>query len=134
MAISFSSDLLLQIRKFNSKANIERCGLIFNVQGMQKICEVPNVHPQPRGHFAITKRHADELFIEYGTRNLIGVFHTHLKIEERNPSQRDMDQLRRMDRHLLHLVGIVYNVPLGLLVEFSSHGPMRELLVSSRGE
>ena len=134
MVIEFNRSLFAQVRKFNGDSKEERCGLLFQREFPEHsmLFEVPTISQHPRSHFAIAKSHASTLLGAHGIENLIGVFHTHVRKEDVLPSPHDMAMLGKMCERWPRLVGIVYNVPMGLLVEYSAMGPMRQTLISER--
>lgn len=135
--ILFTPWLLSKVRRFNQFTGKERCGLIFDTPNRGfDLFEVPNVHKDPTKHFAISTFHTDPLFEKYGSHETLfrAVFHTHVSAIDKNPSEHDLEQIERLRQRWPSLMGIVYNVSLGLLVEYSEQGPGRRLLIATKGD
>jgi proteasome lid subunit RPN8/RPN11 len=118
-----------QIRtKLDSESKKERCGLLFEIEdGTHAFVEVLNVHPDPANHFAISSLHTERIMKRFP--RLVGIVHTHVQKEDAEPSPEDLAQLERLEIVFPGIRGIVYVVPLGLVIEYNSAGVIRKLLI-----
>ncbi len=130
--VRYTLKLLNQIRQYNrpdKRHGGERCALIMKVSlgAHLRMFEMPNVHKDPENHFAIARSDAQPLLDIYG---LHSVFHTHIKKEDNEPSEDDIEMIANLRMIYPQVLGIVYVVPLGLLIEYSGDGVMRRRLIA----
>jgi proteasome lid subunit RPN8/RPN11 len=122
--VIFTPFFLRQVKKFNKQSDKERCGLVIDAPLGFRIVELENTHEDPANHFAMTARNYKQL------DPIMAIFHTHLEKEDDGPSNDDLQKMKALRMVLPRITGMVYVVPLGLLVEYTDKGPGRRLLIA----
>lgn len=117
-----TSELIKAARLFPypDSSTEEHCGIVL-LSGTLKTLK--NIHKNPSEHYRMDLRRYKGKFK--------AIFHTHLKIDEDEPSWHDLKQIRSLRETLPTMMGIVLNVPLGLLVEYDGDGPVKRVLINT---
>lgn len=133
--VEFTPHLKRQLRRFNPQDDVpvtdERCGIVVrDYRFGPHLIEIPNRHETPSLHFAIWRSDLDP--VTQNGNPILAVLHTHVSSKDSKPSAHDFAQIKMLRRDLLEIVGIVYVVPLGLLIEYSETAVTRRLLLPDR--
>jgi proteasome lid subunit RPN8/RPN11 len=115
---------------FKDEDATERCGVVLEPRhGECFLVELPNAHDTPELSFAMRQSDVRIALMQHGGTKLRGVFHTHLRQEEYNPSPHDYSELNTLRQQHPELMGIVYVIPIALLVVYTPDGVERHIRV-----